>query len=104
MVVIWTESAKNDLKNYIQNSKILSNDKIKKYINNLVKYANELKDYPYLGKNFYEYKNILVRQLLYKMHRILYFVQDKNIIIIMVTHTSRDLTNIINIIKNIIVN
>ena len=104
MVVIWTESAKNDLKNYMQNSKILSNDKIKKYINNLVKYANELKDYPYLGKNFYEYKNILVRQLLYKMHRILYFVQDKNIIIIMVTHTSRDLTNIINIIKNIIVN
>ena len=102
MVVVWSKFAKTDLKNYKQNSKILTKDKIVKYIKNLVKYTNELQSNPFLGKEFYEYKNIFIRQLLYKMHRVLYFIQDEKIIIIMVAHTSRDLVNIIKNIKKIL--
>ena len=102
MVVVWSKYARNDLKNYKQNSKILSTNKIEKYINNLVKYTRELQNHPFLGNEFYEYKNISIRQLLYKMHRILYFIQNEKIVIIMVSHTSRDLTNIIRNINKII--
>ena len=102
MVVKWSKYAIDDLKNCVQNSKIYATGKLEKYINNLVLYVNDLQTSPLLGKEFYTYKEIEIRQLLYKMHRIFYYIYDDSIIIIMVTHTSRDLTNIIKAIKRIL--
>lgn len=102
MVVIWSKYAKNDLKNYKQNSKIHYKENLNKYIENLILYVDTLKDFPSLGKIFYSYKNIKIRQLIYEMHRIFYYVQNGTVIIIMVVHTSRDLTNIMKEIIRII--
>ena len=100
MVVIWSKSAKKDLKKYIKNSKIQTKSKLNNYIINLLLYANTLKRLPKLGKVLYIYKNIEIRQLIFKMHKIIYYIVCDKIIIIMVTHTSRDLTNIIKSISN----
>ena len=101
MVVIRSKYAKLDLKNYKQNSNIHYKENLSKYIKNLILYVDTLKDFPLLGKMFYSYKNIEIRQLIYEMHRIFYYIQNETVIIIMVVHTSRDLTNIIKEIKRI---
>lgn len=100
MVVIWSEQSRNDLKNYVQNSKIITEDKISAYINDLVNYANSLESNPKLGKVFYIYKNIKIRQLLYKMHRLFYYIENDEIIIIQVVHTSRNVDNTIKYFKD----
>lgn len=102
MVVKWSKYAIDDLKKYVKNSKIYATGKLEKYVHDLVLYTNDLQTSPLLGKEFYTYKEIEIRQLLYKMHRIFYYIYDDSIIIIMVTHTTRDLTNTINAIKRIL--
>lgn len=87
-------------KNYVQNSKIITEDKISAYINDLVDYANSLENNPKLGKVLYIYKNIKIRQLLYKMHRIFYYIENDEIIIIQVVHTSRNVDNTIKYFKD----
>lgn len=87
-------------KNYVQNSKIITEDKISAYINDLVDYANSLENNPKLGKVLYIYKNIKFRQLLYKMHRIFYYIENDEIIIIQVVHTSRNVDNTIKYFKD----
>ena len=100
MGVVWSKKAKLDLKNYVQNSKMYANGKLDKYVNDLIAYVDSLGHSPNLGKLFYVHNNTEIRQLIFKMHKIFYYVQSDKIIIIMVTHTSRDLSNIIKIINN----
>lgn len=100
MVVLWSKQSKFDLKNYKKHSKIYTRGKLDNYINDLVVYVDSLKSAPYLGKFFYVHNNIEVRQLIFKMHKIFYYIQNEQIIIIMITHTSRDLSSILAIINN----
>lgn len=102
MVVVWSKSAINDLKSYSEHSKIITDGKIQKYIDSLIDYASSLSFTPNLGKEFLTYKNITIRQLLYKMHRIFYYIENDEIIIIQITHTSRDIDNVIAIMKTLI--
>ena len=95
MVVIWQKQAQDDLKNYIKNSKIYTTDKLKKYVNVLVDYVSSLEELPYLGKVFYVYNNIEIRQILYKMHRIIYYIKEEKIIIVKVDHTARNIDTVI---------
>ncbi len=99
MVVIWSDYAKQDLKSYFKNSNIITPGKIEKYNNNLVEYAETLSSSPELGKEFYSYHGISIRQLLFEMHRIFYFIDKDEIVIIQVSHYSRSLDNIIKAIK-----
>ena len=100
MVVHWSKEAKLDLKNYYTNSKIYSKGKLDKYITDLVIYVNTLKSFPNLGKISYIHKKIKIRQLIFKMHKIFYYVQGNKVIIIQIAHTSRDLSKVIKIINN----
>jgi plasmid stabilization system protein ParE len=99
LVVIWSKNAKYDLKNYLKKSKIQSQQKLKKYISSLIIYTKLLEHFPKLGKVFYVYKNIEIRQLIFKIHKIFYFIQNDKIIIVKVANPSQDLSNIIKIIK-----
>ena len=101
MVVIWQEQAKNDLKDYLDHTRIITEGKARKYILSLVDYANSLAEFPYLGKSFYHYNNIEIRQLLYEMHRIFYYIKNNEVIIISVIHTSRSIENTMKYLKNI---
>ena len=100
MVVHWTKEAKLDLKNYYTNSKIYSKGKLEKYITDLIIYVNSLSSFPNLGKLLYTHNEIKIRQLIFKMHKIFYYVQENKIIIIKIAHTSRDLIKVIKIINN----
>lgn len=95
MVVIWQEEAKNDLKDYSQKSRMQTRDKIQNYINDLIDYVDLLEHNPCMGKVFYIYQNIEIRQLLFKRHRIIYYIEDDEIIIVKIIHTSRDVDNVI---------
>ena len=102
MVVIWDKTAINDLKSYSEHSKIITEGKVQEYIESLIDYGNSLSFNPNLGKEFLDYKNTTIRQLLYKMHRIFYYIEKNEIIIIQVIHTSRNIDNVIAIMKNLL--
>lgn len=102
MVVIWSGPAINDLKSYSEHSNIITEGKVEEYIDSLVNYGNSLSSNPNLGKDFLTYRNITIKQLLYKMHRILYLIENNEIIIIQVAHTSRNINTVIEIIKDFI--
>ena len=99
MVVVWSEQAINDLKSYAKNSAIITESKVQQYIDDLVDYGNSLSLSPQLGKSFLIYKNIQIRQLIYKMHRIFYYIENNEIIIIQIVHTKRNINVVIEIMK-----
>lgn len=99
MVIIWSKLAQKDLKDYVQNSKLVTEGKAQKYAENLVDYTDSLEQFPYLGKEFITYKTIVIRQLLYEMHRIFYFIKEDKIIIIHVTHYARSIENVMKSLK-----
>lgn len=101
MKIIWLDEAIDDLFSYEQNSFIFTENKIENYITNLVEYVRKLSDLPYLGKEFFYHKEIKVRQLLYKMHRIIYYIENDEIRIVAVIHTARDINNVMKYIDKL---
>lgn len=100
MEIIWTANAKKDLFDFLQSSKLSSNSKIISYINSLTNYVEILSTYSSLGKILFHINDLEIRQLIYKKHRILYFINSNQIIILSVIHVSRDINHIINFLKN----
>lgn len=100
MEIIWLDDAKNDLINYRQNSSIITEEKIENYLNDLVEYITSLTTYPYLGKLFFHHNGTEVRQLLYKRHRIIYYIQNNEIRILAIIHTSRDIDTAMKYLNN----
>ena len=99
MVVVWSKPAQDDLKKYLKNSKLVTEEKSQKYIERLIDYANSLENFPNLGKDFYMYKNLAIKQLLFDMHRIFYVIKNEKIIIIQVSHYARSIDNIMKSLK-----
>ena len=97
MVIIWQKQAKDDLKNYINNATILEPQK---YVSDLVNFVDCLYTSQYLGKVFCTLNNIEIRQLIYNMHRIFYYIDNDKIYIIKISHTSMDLSNVVKIIND----
>lgn len=58
-----------------------------------------LKEHPYLGKIYSYIKNSIIRQFIYKKHKIFYFINNETIHIIAVIHYSEDIAARINFIK-----
>ncbi len=100
MVIKWQKQAKQDLKNYQKHSKILTDEKLKNYIASLVEYVDILSSSPNLGMFFCRINSIDLRELIFKMHRIFYYVRNDKIYILAVVHTSRDIDNVIQHINN----
>lgn len=100
MDIVWQKQAKQDVKNFMQNSQIYTETKIKNYINSLIDYTDNLSSSPYLGKSFCILKNIELRQLIFRMHRIFYYIENNTIYILAVVHTTRDVNNVIKYFKD----
>ena len=96
MNIVWTKSAKEDLANYRNKSKILN---VEKYIEKLISYVDELENHPRLGKMLIYKQDIEIRQLIYKMHKILYIIEDEKIKILIVVHAHRDMKFIVKFLK-----
>ncbi len=65
----------------------------------LKNYIEALNNMPNLGKVLFSFNGIIVRQLIYNIHRILYYVDADRIIVVAVVSTARDDKKILNYIK-----
>ena len=90
MVIKWTPLAIEQLQNFVKISKAEAHN-VKKYITSLVDYSNSLLSNNELGKVMFTLNNVKFRQLLYKKHRIIYYIKNDEIQIVSVIHTSQNL-------------
>ena len=88
MVVIWSDFAKQNLKNFIATTLMTKENSIK-YIKRLVEYVGYLDEQSFLGKVLTKYNDITIYQLIYKQHRIIYSIDNNKIYIISVLHTAQ---------------
>lgn len=98
MVIKWTPLAIEQLQNFKEISKVEPHN-IKDYIVSLVAFTNSLLDNNELGKVMFMLDDVKFRQLLYKKHRIIYYVKNNEIQIVSVIHTSQNLTKAIAILE-----
>ena len=96
MVIIWSNFAKNNLRDFATSTYM---QHPKDYIKSLVNYVSILSEQNYLGNKLYSINNVEIRQLLYKKHRILYSINNNAVQILAVVHVIQDLTTTINYIK-----
>lgn len=97
MVVEWTTPAVQDLKDFRKITKMSNSSK---YIFNLVNYVSLLSEQPHLGKIYFYTHNHIIRQLIYKQHRIFYYIDKNTIYILTVVHHRQNIQYKIKYIKN----
>lgn len=99
-MLIWTDNAIMNITNFIDNAKEGTQKTAKAYMDNLVEYANIIESMNFVGKKInYIVSEYDIRQVIYKKHRIIYHVKEKNIVILAVVHTRLDMKKILNGIK-----
>lgn len=97
MEINWTESAKNDLKEFrFITKKSNPNEYIKELVNNV----KLLEDNKNLGKIYFYIKGYIVRQIIFEQHRIFYYDKNNIIHIIAIVHHKQDIKAKIKYIKN----
>ena len=96
MVVKWENNAIQDLKEFKSISQ-LSN--VNNYILDIVNYVNTLSEYPKLGKIYLYIQGKIIRQLIYKEHKIFYYLDDEIIHVLTVIHHRQDTQTKINFVK-----
>ena len=97
MEINWTESAKNDLKEFrFITKKSNPNEYIKELVNNV----KLLEDNKNLGKIYFYIKGYIVRQIIFEQHRIFHYEKNNIIHIIAVVHHKQDMKSKIKYIKN----
>ena len=97
MEINWTESAKNDLKEFRFITKKSNPNEYIKEIDNNIKLLEDNKN---LGKIYFYIKGYIVRQLIFEQHRIFYYEKNSIIHIIAVVHHKQDMKAKIKYIKN----
>ena len=97
MVVIWSNPAINDLKKIKEITKKSNPDE---YLNNLVTYVKDLILNPRLGKIYSYTQETIIRQLIYKEHKIYYYIENEEIHILAVIHSKENSKERLNYIKN----
>ena len=98
MVIKWTPLAIEQLQNFKEISKAEPHN-IKDYITSLVIFTNSLLSNNELGKIMFKLNDVNFRQLLYKKHRIIYYIKKDEIRIVSVIHTSQNLERAIAILE-----
>lgn len=90
MVIKWSDFAKTNLKDFYSHTHMETKN-VTNYIKSLVNYVDCLAEQNYLGKVLCYFKSFEIRQLIYKKHRIFYYIFDDEIRIIAVVHAMQDL-------------
>lgn len=98
MVIKWTPLAIEQLHNFKKISKAEPHN-IKDYITSLVIFTNKLLLNNKLGKVLFKLNDTKFRQLLYKKHRIIYYIKENEIQIVSVIHNSQNLEKAIAILE-----
>ena len=87
MVINWSEFAIENLRDFIKITKIYN---IAEYTNELFEYTDNLINNNFLGKYILTSNSYEIRQLVFKNHKILYYVCDNEIRILALIHSSKD--------------
>ena len=99
-MVIWTDNAISHITEFIEEARKGTEQNAKAYMKKLVEYIDILETMPEIGKHIdgfvIEYD---VRQIVYKKHRIIYSIQEKNCVILAVLHTKLDVNKSFNKLK-----
>lgn len=96
MVIKWSNFAKTNLQDFVRYSRLSSPNS---YIEELVNMVYILEGNPRAGKNIDFSNQQEIRQLVYKMHRIIYRISNNEIQILAVLNSNQDIKTAINLIK-----
>lgn len=95
-MLIWTDRAILHITDFIKKAKEGTEETAKEYMNKLVDFTYVLETMPMIGKKLeYMINNYEIRQLIYKKHKILYYIKENNIVILAIIHTRLDINSII---------
>ncbi len=94
MRIEWTEPALDDMAAIRDHIAEDSPENAYRFIERLFDAAEPLTDQPKMGRQVPEAERQNVRELLYKDYRIIYRVKPKQVDILTVVHSSRDLTQL----------
>lgn len=102
-MVVWTNNSISNIKEFINTAREGTEEKAKEYMNNLIDYIDILEETPKAGKKMnYYISNYEVRQIIYKKHRIFYYINGNDIVILSIVHTRLDIKKTFrNLKKNI---
>lgn len=91
MKIIWSEPALTDIENikdYIaKDSEFYATE----FAEEVFEMVNNLAHFPSLGKMVFELQNKKVREMLHHNYRIIYRINDVNVIVLAIVHGARDL-------------
>lgn len=90
MAINWTDYAQHNINDIVEYTQSLFGQPSNSYLKNLTAYIFCLETSPYLGKPLFELGLVGIRQLLYKKHRIIYYLKNNCVYILFLIHTSRD--------------
>ena len=99
MVVIWKKPARLDLQNYFKYTETLHPEE---YIFNLIDYVDTLKTFPNLGIEYIKIYDFEIHFLIYRMHKVYYYIKNNKINIIKVAHTHMNEATILKSLKNLL--
>lgn len=97
MVVVWSTPAIKDLENFKNITQKLN---VENYLNNLVNYVDTLKLNPRLGKIYTYTSGTIIRQLIYKEHKIYYSLNANELYILAIIHSRQNTQQKLKYIKN----
>lgn len=92
MVINWSEFAIENLRDFIKIAKIYN---IAEYTDELFEYTDNLINNNFLGKYILTFNSYEIRQLVFKKHKILYYIYDNEVRILALIHSSQDYGSIL---------
>ena len=99
-MVVWTDTAISHITEFIDEARQDTENTAKAYMQKLVDYADILNSMPKIGKNIkYIISNYELRQIIYKKHRIIYYIKENDIVIIEILHNRLDINKDLKRIK-----
>jgi len=91
-MVIWSQPAKNSLKNIFDFIARDSRFYAFKVISEIVKKTDMLKQFPEIGRIMPEFNSPSIREIIAFSYRIIYETRDDSVIILNIIHGKRDVT------------
>jgi len=91
-MVVWSDRAISHITDFIDKAKAGTEQTAKNYMNKLIDYVEILETLPDLGKKFeLKVSDYNVKQIIYRKHRIIYYKNEKKVVILAVLHTKLDI-------------
>ncbi len=88
--IVYTRTARNDLKgiyDYIaQDSAFYA----EVFLDRLIKAVDRLGEFPQSGRIVPEINDPLVREVIYKSYRVMYYVDDSTVYVTQISHSAQD--------------